>query len=90
MGGLNQSAEKTSVTGDFTRRNLLEETKDVWNQITGAVGDMSEEYWQMKKHGYVNLDDYHRKEENGESVRQKFWVMKRSCLIIILIGDIKG
>lgn len=29
MGGLNQSAEKTSVTGDFTRRNLLEETKDV-------------------------------------------------------------
>lgn len=53
-------------------------------------GDMSEEYWQMKKHGYVNLDDYHRKEENGESVRQKFWVMKRSCLIIILIGDIKG
>lgn len=89
MGGLNQSAEKTSVTGDFTRRNLLEETKDAWNQITGAVGDMSEEYWQMKKHGYVNLDDYHRKEENGESVRQKFWVMKRSCLIIILIGDIK-
>ena len=95
MGGLNRSAEKTSVTGDFTRQNLLEETKDAWNQITGAVGDMSEEYWQMKKHGYVNLDDYHHckanyKEENGESVRQKFWVMKRSCLIIILIGDING
>lgn len=38
MGGLNRSAEKTSVTGDFTRQNLLEETKDAWNQITGAVG----------------------------------------------------
>lgn len=98
MGGLNQSAEKTSVTGDFTRRNLLEETKDVWNQITGAVGDMSEEYWQMKKHGYVNLDDYHHCKANYKAtqrgkwgeLRQKFWVMKRSCLIIILIGDIKG
>lgn len=98
MGGLNQSAEKTSVTGDFTRRNLLEETKDAWNQITGAVGDMSEEYWQMKKHGYVNLDDYHHCKANYKAtqrgkwgeLRQKFWVMKRSCLIIILIGDIKG
>lgn len=98
MGGLNQSAEKTSVTGDFTRRNLLEETKDVWNQITGAVGDMSEEYWQMKKHGYVNLDDYHHCKANYKAtqrgkwgeLRQKFWVMKKSCLIIILIGDIKG
>lgn len=98
MGGLNQSAEKTSVTGDFTRRNLLEETKDAWNQITGAVGDMSEEYWQMKKHGYVNLDDYHHCKANYKATQrgkwgertQKFWVMKRSCLIIILIGDIKG
>lgn len=98
MGGLNRSAEKTSVTGDFTRQNLLEETKDAWNQITGAVGDMSEEYWQMKKHGYVNLDDYHHCKANYKATQRgkwgertaEVWVMKRSCLIIILIGDIKG
>ena len=41
MGGLNQSAEKTSVTGDFTRQNLLEETKDAWNQITGLTTSIS-------------------------------------------------
>ena len=73
MGGLNQSAEKTSVTGDFTRRNLLEETKDAWNQITGAVGDMSEEYWQMKEHGYVNIDDYHHCKANYKATQRGKW-----------------
>lgn len=34
---------------------------------------MSEEYWQMKKHGYVNLDDYHHCKANYKATQRGKW-----------------
>ncbi len=73
MGGLNQSAEKTSVTGDFTRRNLLEETKDAWNQVTGAVGDMYGNYYDMKIDNTEKADDYFHCKANFEAAQRGKW-----------------
>lgn len=70
MGGLNQSAERASETGNFNRRNLLEETNEVVRQASGAVKDMSDEYWLMHSHKYQKLDDYYHCKANYKAAKR--------------------
>ena len=71
MGGLNQSAEKTSVTGDFTRRNLLEGIKRRLGSGDWRRGDMYGNYYDMKIDNTEKADDYFHCKANFEAAQKR-------------------
>lgn len=85
MGGLNQSAGRVSETGDFTRRNLLEETSEAVGQVKGAVGDMYKNYRDMRDDNTEKADDYFHCKANYEAASRGKWGEKTAQYV----GDVK-
>lgn len=61
QGGTQNSSPNTEQQG-YTIENKT--TQSPLQQVIGGVKDMATEYFNMKNHGYKNLDDYHHCKAN--------------------------
>ena len=55
--------QQTQLQNNIQPNNFATQQNPL-QQIVGAVGDLTTEYFNMKNHGYKNLDDYHHCKAN--------------------------